>query len=363
MRIGIDGLFLRGNLSGIGRYIFEICKELDRVLPEAEFIVYSNIPVKMPVVNKRWRLNTDVNSSVKYLRGVMWLKCRVGLLCKRDRVDLFWGGATFLPNVGRNVKTIVTVHDLNFLIVKETMRLFTYWAHRLFFVSDIKKADAVVTNSYGTAKRVSEKIGCNVRAVVRPGISDIFKRLSEKEINEHKKLYNIKFPYILAVGTQEPRKNLERVIEAFLFLKETGFLREHRLLLVGSMGWKNKRLISLVEGSKEVIHVGYVPYEHLPGFYNGADVFVYPSLYEGYGIPVMEARACGTKIVTTDIPELHEAGGADAIYIDPTVEGIARGIVKALDRKTNLLPDRSSIPSWGNGAKILADVIREVLNR
>ncbi len=363
MKIGIDGLFFRGKRSGIGRYIFELCREIGEYLPDAEFVVYSNIPVEMPVLSKRWLLRTDPLRYAKFIKGFMWLKCRVGCLCKEDRIDAFWGGATFLPVLPRSIKTIVTVHDVNYKIVPETMPKTTYWAHRFFFEKDVKTADIVIANSEGTAERLYKFIGRSADAVIRPAVSAFFKRLSKAEVDNFRNLYGISYPYILAVGTQEPRKNLELLVKTFLEMKRAGYLRMHKLLLAGSKGWKDRNLARLINDNKiHIVPLGYVPDENLPGLYCGADLFVFPSLYEGFGIPILEARSCGTKIVTSDMPELREAGGDNAIYISPTAEGIRNGILTALNRDEKQILDVSDLPTWKHGAEILATLLKRQLH-
>ena len=149
MKIGLDGRALHGVKTGIGRYVYELCCELDKSLPEAEFYVYSSVPIKLPIESNRWNLRLDNSFISKYLKPVLWLKLRCGMLCTKDNLDLFWGTATFLPKLKSNVIKIITIYDLNFKIAPETMSFTHLWAFRLFFKHDVKRADIIFSISEG----------------------------------------------------------------------------------------------------------------------------------------------------------------------------------------------------------------------
>ncbi|MDB9430013.1 glycosyltransferase family 1 protein [Microcystis aeruginosa CS-555/01A07] len=189
-------------------------------------------------------------------------------------------------------------------------------------------------------------------------LEDIFKPLPINEVKSELKKHQIISPYLLNVATWEPRKNVELLVKTFVNIKKDGLIPEHKLVLVGKKGWKYEGIEALItnEGNNDIIVLGYVPDEQLPALYSGADLFVFPSIHEGFGIPVLEARACGTKVVTTDIPELREAGGSDVIYIQPTELGIRQGILTGLSQSF-VNQNHQNIPTWKEGAKTLAKII------
>lgn len=357
VRIGIDGRALSGNRTGIGRYVYHLCRELDKVLPDAQFIVYSQGPLEMPIASERWMLKVDESPLARRMKPVLWLKAGCGRLCKHDGLDIFWGSGTFLPALSSKVRSISTVYDLNWLVAPETMSLAHLWSHKLFFKRDLNHAGVIAAISEGTAGRLHKLIGRQADLVVRPAVDEHFKPHPGESIRDCLSKYKIMAPYLLAVGTWEPRKNLALLVDTYLAMKSDGLLSEHQLVLVGGRGWKDERLASIVAASPDrgILPLGYVPDADLPPLYAGADVFVFPSIYEGFGLPVLEARACGARVVTTDLPELREAGGSDAVYVQPNRDELRKGIMHALMQPQ---PGATTdLPSWASGAKLMAEAI------
>ena len=354
MKIGLDGRALQGDRTGVGRYVYELCRELDTALPSAQFFVYSAVPLEMPVLSERWVLRLDKSPISRYFKPVLWLRYRCGLLCAKDKLDAFWGAATFLPKLSPSVRTIITVYDLNFKIVPKTMSFTHRWAFKLFFKRDVLHADAVTAISQGTSYRLKSLCGRAADAIVYPAVDASFFPQPKNRVHEVSQLYSLPQFYLLAVATWEPRKNLELLIRTFLDMKKQGLVGVNKLVLVGGRGWKDQRLASLLSGTDAVIPLGFVPEDHLAPLYTGAALFVFPSIYEGFGMPVAEALACGTRVVASDISEIREAAGAEAIYVDPTAEGIRQGIFEGLLKNKGPNVVQRNCHSWMEGAKTLA---------
>lgn len=360
--IGMDGDALRAPLSGVGYYIFNLCRELDALLPEASFIAYSRLPataVQLP--SPRWRLRTEPVRAFRRLPSFVWLKTRACPMCAADRIEVFWAGRTLHPKLDPSVRTVCTVHDLNYLMVPETMRFHSQWSDRLWFRDDILTADCVLTNSYGTAERIRTMLGAEVSGVVLPGVTPQF-HLSRSpdrgEILENLARLGVRPPYLLSVAAAEPRKNLDVVLRAYIDLKRGGELSEHQLVLVGPTGWKNQALQQRVSEGRlyGLVLAGYVPAELMPMLYAEADALVFPSLYEGFGMPVLEARTCGARVVTTDSPELREAGDEYVIYVQPTLDGVKAGIQRAMGLPK---PPPAAGRTWTESASILARALSQ----
>lgn len=365
IRIGIDGRSLEKNITGVGRYVWELCLELEKNIPDALFFIYSQWPLDINPISHRWTHVHDTSTVKKYMKSIVWQKLRAGTLCKKDNLHVYWAGSTFTPRLEGKTRTVVTVHDLNHLIAPSTMPVATYWAHKLFFRHDVLAANAVSANSYGTAKRLFDAVGREVDAVVTPAVSELFYTCSnctDTDIDATLSRLKITKPYILALGTWEPRKNLALLIKTFTSMKTEKLLPNVQLVLVGGRGWKDKNLAELIhtQSVDDLMPLGYVNDDDLPALYKNADCFVFPSLYEGYGIPVLEARASNTIVVTTDIPELREAGGKKSIYIQPTDIGIRNGILSAMKiHELNPGPTNNNeeFPSWSVEARKLAQLL------
>ena len=361
MRIGVDARRLGPHPKGIGRYVWELCRGLDQVLPTAEFFLYAPKPPRLPAISRRWSIRVDDSPVGRRLPNPLWLVARAGPMSRRDRVDVFWAGTGLLPLVGLNSRAVLTVHDVVERVAPQTMDRHALWASRLFFQRSLARADAIVSNSAGTADRLKTNFGYSVAAVVRPGISEVFRPRSEKHTLTVLARYRVNRPYLLSVSTWEPRKGLEQLIHAFLRMKSEGLIPDHKLVLVGERGWKDSTIVELVRKSEAVVSLGFVEDASLAALYSGAEAFVYPSHYEGFGMPVLEARACGARVVTTDLPELREAGGEDAIYISPTEEGIRSGIARAV-AAVAARPINWRDWNWEGSASILAQVLLDGSN-
>ena len=360
LRIGMDGDALRAPLSGVGHYILNLARELDGLLPMASFVAYSRLAASAIVLpSPRWQLRTEPVVAFRRLPSFVWLKTRCRSLCLTDRIDVFWAGRSLHPRLGPGVRTVCTVHDVNHLVVPETMQFQSRWSSRLFFRGDILSGDAVLTNSSGTAERLRQLIGAPVTGVVRPGVTSRFHlSLPTGEIDIPEKLsrLGVKRPYLLSVATAEPRKNLDAVLRAFIDLKRSGALTNHQLVLAGPTGWKNQAFKKKLDEARafNLVLAGYVPDELMPTLYAASDALVFPSVYEGFGMPVLEARTCGARVITTDIPELREAGDDHVIYVQPTVEGVKAGITKAVSSPK---PPRMLYRTWKEAAEILAHAL------
>jgi glycosyltransferase involved in cell wall biosynthesis len=353
LKIGIDAFPLAGRIAGIGRYVLEICRALDEIMPEVDFHLYSPVSLSHDLP-PRWQTK---QVGRRFPSSYLWLKRDVVRACEQDGIDIFWATRTILPARSSSFRTVSTVHDLNYRVIPVSMPLVTRWTHRIWFARDLRRTDAVVANSYGTIDRLCDMLKVEACAVVRPGVGKPFGPQDQEIVAMRLSSLGVHQPYFLAVGTIEPRKNLPALVEAFVSLKREGVLPDHGLLIVGNSGWRNQRLQRLLEDAQahDVCWLGFVSDDDLAALYAGSRAFVFPSLYEGFGIPAAEARACGAQVVASDLPELREAGGEDGIYVEPTVTGIREGLLLA--SKKSLAEKKKKLPSdWRSAAQVMADV-------
>lgn len=369
MLIGIDGRAFYGAHAGTGRYVTELCKVLDAALPEASFLVYGNRLLALPVSNGRWRQRGGGSVIASRMSAALWYFLCAGKLAKHDGVDVFWGAANFLPlGLRKETPAILTVYDFVYRLFPQTLNVSHRLAYRLFFNSGLYRAQRVIAISQGTSDRLSKLLGRSADMVIRPRVATTFYPPRPEKVLEVRDRYGIDFPYFLSVSTLEPRKNLEMLIDAFLQMRSAGELPNVGLVLVGQQGWKDQRLIDAVANAKalgsRIVLTGYLPDEWLPALYAGATAVVMPSLYEGFGMPVLEAKCCGARIVASDIPEIREAGGDGPIYIAPTLEGIKRGLGFAYtlppgNISTTHEADRGA--SWAEEGGLLVNAIRSLV--
>jgi glycosyltransferase involved in cell wall biosynthesis len=271
------------------------------------------------------------------VRDAVWYPVRLGRAARG--LDVLHC-TTFRGPVGSRVPTVVTVHDLAILRAPEA---FPAW-HRLYgkagLTRVLRSADAIVAVSEFTRSEVIElaEVPDERIRVVPNGVDAVFAPDGARAEGD----------YVLAVGTLEPRKNLARAVDA---AREAGVA----LRVVGARGWGDVN----VEG-----WVGEVPDAELAGLYRGARCVVYPSLYEGFGLPVLEAMACGTPVVTSQGTAMEEVAGGAAVLVDPlSVSAIGEGICEAISRREELVPAglaRARSFTWDRAADAVVELWREL---
>ena len=283
----------------------------------------SSIPARaLPLAQYPWRLGA--------------LACQLLRLPVVDRRlgagGIYHATEHLLPWTAR--PSVMTVHDLIFERYPEhhtaANRTFLRVAMPLF----VRRADAIIAVSRHTKRDILElyRTPPHKIHVVEEGIEGRFRPVAEEEVRPVMERHSIRRPYLLMVGTLEPRKNHALAFEALARLKAAGW--RHRLVVAGSRGWLFDSVRSNVERlqlSDDVIFTGRVPDADLPAMYSGADCLLMPSLYEGFGIPVLEAMACGTPVVCSAASSLPEVAGPAARYIESmTGEGLAETVRQLL---------------------------------
>jgi len=336
MKIGIEGISLQKHPRGVGNYFLSLVRMLIAAYPNAEFICYSNKDIVIPEeLMQKIELKKDT-CFLSRLNPTIWLKLRAGALIRKDRLDYYLSGAGLLPRLDAQTKCVVLVHDLNYILVPRTMGRLHWLAHRFFLKRDVCKANFVVVNSMGTAEKVEHYFGKKVDCIINPPTEKYFKKLPDSEIQPILNKLGIDYPYLLTVGTLEPRKNLGMTIKVFLKLLEKGMDQQYKLVVVGAKGWKDSAIIALCDQYKDnITRLGYVNDCDLPALYNGASAFLFPSFYEGFGMPAREAVCCGCPVITSDLVELKEATFGKAHFINPfNAEDYRKALLSVLKEKT-----------------------------
>ncbi|GAC1552406.1 MAG: hypothetical protein NVS2B7_28370 [Herpetosiphon sp.] len=272
------------------------------------------------------------------------------------------------------VPCVVTIHDALPIIMPEVFRRRDRIILPIFLRAAARKAAHIITMSTQSRQDIHEHLGIpfDKITITYSGVSPAFRPVAKVDATDILKSYGIDFPYVLCVGRLDPRKNIERVLQAFALLKQRTGLTQ-RLVLVGkedamTLGFPS--IIKALNIQDQVIVTGHVADDHLPALYSQADVFVYPALYEGFGLPVLEAMACGCPVVTSNVSSLPEVTGDAAVLVDPyDVEHIAQGMQEILEaealsaqlRERGL--QRAAFFSWDNCAKRTFSAYEQALSR
>jgi len=230
---------------------------------------------------------------------------------------------------------VVTVYDLSFLLYPESFKRFKRFYLGTFTRLSARKARRIITISESTKRDVVRLLGVSPEKVevVYCGIDDAFHPLAEDQAAALRSKRGLPERFVLFVGTIEPRKNIGRLIEAYARLRSASS-RGVKLVIGGAKGWLYEDVFARVEElglEGQVMFPGYIPASELPLWYNAAELFVYPSLYEGFGLPPLEAMACGTPVITANTSSLPEVVGEAGLTVDPLdVEGLAEAMRRVL---------------------------------
>ncbi len=242
----------------------------------------------------------------------------VPFILHQKKVNVVIEPAHFGPfNLIRRIKRITIIHDLTPIIFPELHRWHSQLLQKIFLKGILNKTDTIITNSENTSKDLCKVYPANCNKVKRiyPGISSLYEPDSNTAALNKYKITN---PYFLFVGTIEPRKNLIVLLEAFQKFKEENNSTV-QLVIAGGNGWKSETFFEALNKHpfrEHILLTGFVLNEELPSLYTHAIAVIYPSLYEGFGLPVAEAMCCGTPVIASNNSSIPEAGGDGAIYFD-----------------------------------------------
>jgi len=374
MRIGIDCRTILnpgyGEAAGVGHYTFFLVSNLLKIDKENEYVLFFDNLLSRDAADEM--IGDASNAKIKFFPfhqykhylPFAFSHLLTASAIEKEKLDVFHSPAYTLPLAYKG-KSIVTVHDL--AIYKNSM-----WFPKKFLVGQsfstktlvpksLKRATKIIAVSKNTKKDITEIFKINSRKieVIYEGVE--FRNLPERRetacgvgseicFEDLKIKYGLKDNYALYLGTIEPRKNIVALVQAFcgLILKNKNLEKKYQLVLAGARGWKYKNIFKEIEdcqkklgASGEIKYIGYVPGREKFTLMKGATCFVFPSLYEGFGLPVLEALSLGVPTITSDRSSLPEIVGQAALYIDPEKnEEMIKALEKILTNK-NLQDDLS----------------------
>lgn len=319
--------------AGISGYIANLLRALPDAAPDFTYTVFvgaqANPPVHQRLTIRRAAWNTE-----HPLRRILWEQLAQPLALRAARPDLAHGLAFVTPLLSR-VPSVVTVYDLSFVHYPDRLPAARRWYLRLFARWSCRRARRVIAISQSTARDLVQTFGLPPERidVAVPGVGEQFRPLPHAEVAAFRARKGLPDRFLLFVGTLEPRKNLPMLLRAYAQLPAPQRQRVP-LVLAGARGWMDDALAATIAAhdlADTVLLPGYLPADELPWWYNAAEALVYPSVYEGFGLPVLEALACGTPALVSDVSSLPEAVGEGGLRLPPDdVNAWAEALGRAL---------------------------------
>ncbi len=344
--IGINAHLLSGKAgyrrAGIHQYIYQVLRHLPHEADDPDYLVFTNQEDVTAGKAGMTAVSTRLNTSHRLLR-IFWEQIIWPFQAQRQGVDLLHSMAFVTPLLSRQT-AVVTVYDLSFMHFPKQFpagqrRYLTTMTRQA-----CRRARRIITISQSSRQDVHQF--CNAPLdhidVVLPGVDAAYRPLPEKTVSAFRREKGLE-RFILHVGTLQPRKNIPVLLNAFANLPPSDL----KLVLVGGRGWLYEEIFAQVKklGLEErVLFTGYVPDAALPLWYNAAELLVFPSVYEGFGMPVVEAMACGTPVIASDSSSLPEAVGGAGLLFAP------QNVAELTDRITAVQQDpalRAKLKKWG----------------
>lgn len=354
------------NRVGSSEFCYQLLVSLSKFDKQNNYSIFLpvNPSLDMPKETEKWKY---VVFQAKKLWTLWGLSKR--FLTGRDGIEVFFSPTHYLP-LKIPCQSVIAILDVSYIYFPQLFKKRDLYQLKLWGRYSIKKAKKIITISNSSKNDIIKTYGvkANKIAVIYPGIRKISVNERVLNMNELNKKFGIEGDYILFVGTLQPRKNISKLIEAFSKLKKQNL----KLVIVGKKGWLYEDILNAPAKfgiSEKVKFLDFVNDEDLPSLYKNALCFVLPSLYEGFGLPVLEAMQYGCPVLTSNVSSLPEAGGDGAIYFDPqNADDIAQKIEEVISNK-NLREEMVKKGynqvkkfSWKKTAKETLKVLEEVTN-
>lgn len=361
MRIGIDARPLSRQLTGIGYYTFEVIKALDHC--EITTILFSPAPLRVELKQLK-HCEVISRNHTSLIAKQLWSELYLPFLLRQYALDLFWGPSHRLPSfLPKNLASVVTIHDLIWKKASKTMRKSTWFLEALLMPKSIRRADLILTDSLATEDDLKREY---------PHCHDKIRHVPLGNrgacISDPSDPAPLSTPYVLFVGTIEPRKNLNRLLSAYASLSSS-LKNRFKLVIAGGSGWGNIDLHQQITQLKLQDNVLIKPYpstHELFALYQHATCLVMPSLYEGFGLPILEAQGFGIPVITSNVSSMPEVAGDGALLVDPlSINSIQEALEKLLTntayRKILSVKARENASkySWGKTAQLTIQTFQE----
>ena len=370
LKIFYDGRTIRKGKTGVGVY----AKNLLVALTEISKIRLNVLLLEDIQDAKKINCIRTAVSYESHPFGDLWETFLLPVYLKKKKVKVVHSPTFHLPLFTPGIKKVVTIHDLVMYKYPYTQPTAFRIYSRIHTMISAKLSEAIIVSSAATKKDVVDTFKIDENKVHVIHGADTFRPIKEISLLEGiRAKYNLPEKYILFVGAIEPRKNLYRLIQSYYDVK-TNKQIEQKLVICGGKGWlkEHERILKLIKErgiEKDVIFPGYIPDEDLPAIYSMADLFVYPSLYEGFGLSPLEAMACGCPVITSNTSSLPEVVGEAAIMVNPEdIEGLADAMCRVLTNNELRLKmkkqgiERAKMFSWERCAAETLEVYKNLIS-
>ncbi len=369
-KVLIDGVALLSPLTGIGRYTHKISKELllkDNFNIEFFYGYYSKNLIEPSMKPQLKTLKSFIVKNrliKKSVRRLLFFFSKISA----KQYNLYWQ-PNFIPNGGVKADKIVTsVHDFSFIHYRDFHPKERIEHIERYFFKNVAKSDMIITGSHYSKEEIVNYLNFSEEKieVIYHGIDhNLFKIYQEPKVD-----FELPKKYILSVGSIEPRKNLIGLLKAYALLDDE-LKAEYKLVLVGFKGWENREIMKIIkENERSIFYLGFISDEELAKVYNLASLFVFPSFYEGFGLPPLEAMACGTPVISSNASSLPEVGGDAVVYCDPNSSLDIKEKISIVLNDKNLQKEmidkglkQAKKFSWEKSAKEHTRVFNEVLSK
>ncbi len=368
MNIAIDGYEANQlHRVGIGEYAYQIVRHLHLLLLKsknlsATLYLPENPLVDMPPQSPHWRYALRKPKKLWTFGALPF-----GIMTQIPRPDVIFSPTHYIPRFVP-IPRVMSIMDLSFLTYPDLFRKKDLYQLVQWTEYSVRHSRAIFTISEFSRNAIIKQYQIDPKRVIvtYPGL------IMKKQDQTTKTSLNLPNPYILSVGTIQPRKNYEKLIQAFSELKKTNQYKDLELVIVGKKGWLYESIIEAPQkyGVNDYVKfLDFVPDEDLPGLYSNAECFALVSLYEGFGLPVLEAMANQCLVVTSNVSSLPEIAGDAGIYVDPEkLDSIVKGLTQALQEKKDtsankriaIGKDRIKLFSWEKAAEQTLDILEKV---
>lgn len=331
MKIAVNCRILNKRHGGPKRFLLNLLKSISKLDKKNEYVLIfeqeCELGFKLP---KNFEIVV-----LKTKKILIFEQLLVPRYTSKNNFDVYFVTDPVLSPFVKAKKRVVVYHDIIYF-EKDQEREFKFFEnlhHKFMIPISAKYTDVNLCVSEFTESRVKKLLGLSNTRVILEGVEDSFKVVRDrKKLDKVIKKYNLKLPFIFYIGSLSPRKNVIRIIKAFCRIKKE---IPHNLYLLGGYSWRDKEVLDLIDEVNDdgrIIRGGFIDEEDLPIIYNLANLYLFPSLYEGFGLPILEAQACGCPVLTSNISSMPEVAGKGGVLVNPyKINDIAKGIKNILN--------------------------------